>query len=265
MSSVQKYDSIDHHKINYMKPEKVGLSYFGSMSYGSGTNPLYIQTPKLKCLTNLEDVKDKKSPFIEVEIPNGKYDLYDFFLSLDDENIKKTVKNTKEWFGKEIPLDIIDGMYKRISQPFRKGTNPKLKFQLPVMKHKIQCGIYNQQRVFKDITEIKENSEVILVIHIRGLKILKHTFHCDCYVSQIKVFQTMEEKYNVLKNYSIIDDDDYDDEIFSEEIKGAIFETQKLKEDKERRQKLMEEEKQRIESEIKQKQEELQKLLNEDN
>ena len=202
-------------------------------------------------------------------IPNGKYGLYDFFLSLDDENIKQTVKNTNEWFGKEIPLEVIDTMYKRISQPFRKESNPKLKFQLPVLRQQIQCGIYNQQRVFQDISEVKEKTEVILVLHIRGLKILKHSFHCDCYVSQIKVYQPIEERYNIIKDYSIIDEGDDEGEIFSQEIKEAIEELkqeeqEKKEQEKLQKQKLIQEEKQRILQEIEQKQAELEKLLNEE-
>ena len=267
MNSVQKYENVKHNQINYLKPEKIGPSYFGSISYGKETSPLYIQTPKLRCLTNLDSMKNKKSPYLEVEIPNGKYGLYDFFLSLDDENIKKTVQNTQEWFGKEIPLDVIDSMYKRISQPFRKDSNPKLRFQLPVLKQKIQCGIYNQQRVFQDISEVKEDMEVILVLHIRGLKILKHSFHCDCYVSQIKVYQPIEERYNIIKDYSIIDEDDDEGDIFSEEIKEAIkqSEEEELKKEEEEKkkaqQKIIQEEKQRILQEIELKQAELEKLL----
>jgi len=265
MNSVQKYEDIQLGNMNYLKPEKVGSSYFGSISYGKETNPLYIQTPKLRCLTDLQSIKDKKSPFLEVEIPSGKYGLYDFFLSLDDENIKTTVKNTNEWFGKEIPLEIIDGMYKRISQPFRKESCPKLKFRLPVLKNKIQCGIYNQQRVFQDISEIKQGSEVILVLHIRGLKVLKQSFHCDCYISQIKIFQPLEERYNIIKEYSIIDDEDeqYWD-IFSEEINDVIQEEKQRKEDTKKAAEdtvLKDKERNRIEEEIKIRQAELQKLL----
>ena len=266
MNSVLKYEAVKNQDINYLKPEKVGSSYFGSISYGKETKPMYIQTPKLRCLTNLNDMKEKKSPYLEVEIPNGKYGLYDFFLSLDDQNIKKTVQNTQDWFGKEIPLEVLDEMYKRISQPFRKESNPKLKFRIPVLNQKIQCGIYNQQRVFQDISEVKKDTEVVLIIHIRGLKILKHTFHCDCYISQIKIYQPIEERYNIIKGYSIIDDDDDEEEIFSEEIQNAIKD---FKQEEEEKQKLIEQkkketikkEKERILQEIELKQAELEKLL----
>ena len=73
------------------------LLIFASISYGDNLKPFLIQTPKLKCLTSIEDMKDKKNKYLEVEVPKGKFDMYDLFLSLDDQNIKTTVKN-EEWF-----------------------------------------------------------------------------------------------------------------------------------------------------------------------
>ena len=188
MSSVLRHEDIDVNEINFSKPEKIGTSYFGSISYGTELKPLYVQTPRLKSLINLCDIQDKKNPHIDVEVPNGNYDIYDFFLNLDDSCIKTTYKKSQEWFGKELPLESVDDMFKRTTKPFKKNQNPVMRFKLPVVKNKIQCGVYNQQRVFLDMNDIKENSEVILVLHLRGLKVLKQNFYFDCYVSQIKLF-----------------------------------------------------------------------------
>ena len=235
--SILKYDQVNVENINHSRPEKLGSSYFGSFSYGDNLKPLYIQTPKLKCVTNVSSLKDKKNPFLEVEIPKTNFDIYDLFLSLDDQNIKTTLHKSEEWFQKELPLEAIDDMYKRTTKPFKKGTNPTLKFRLPVIKNEIQCTVYNQQRVFVDLDEIKEDSEVILILHLRGLKFLKHNFYCDCYISQIKLFQdTIESKYTIMKEYSLIDEEEdeqiqYDD-IFNEEIVNAFEEEKRLKKEK---------------------------------
>ena len=230
--SILKYDGVDISKINYSKPEKVGVSYFSSISYGGNLKPFLIQTGKLKCLNSIEEMKDKKSPYLEVEIPQGKFDMYDLFLSLDDQNIKTTVKNSEEWFKKELPLEAIDDMYKPITKGFKKNTEPSIKFKLPIIKNKIHCTVYNQQKNSIDISEIKENDELILILHLKGLKVLKQHYLCDCYISQIKLFQEKDLKYNIIDEYSIIDDgiDDIDDlDIFDEEL---INEINKEKEEK---------------------------------
>ena len=187
--------------------------------------------------------------------------MYDLFLSLDDQNIKTTVKNSEEWFKKDLPLEAIDDMYKRTTKPFKKDSNPSLKFRLPVIKNEIQCSIYNQQKVFVDLDEVKEDSEVILILHVKGLKILKQYFYCDCYISQIKLFQeNNESKYNIIKDYALIDESDenetnYDD-IFDEEILHVFNEEKRLKKEKEEEEKRLKKEK---EDKIKQLQEEIQK------
>ena len=150
---------------------------------------------------------------MDLEIPQGSFDMYDLFLSLDDQNIKTTVSNSNGWFNKDLSLEVIDDMYKRITKPFKKDNNPVLRFKLPVIKNEIQCGVYNQQKVFIDLDEVKENMDVVLILHIRGLKILKQYFYCDCYISQIKVFQENEfSKYNIIPEYSMIDDSENNDE-----------------------------------------------------
>ena len=265
MSNIIKYDEIDINKLNYTKPERVGQCFFGSISYGEGLKPLYIQTPKIKSLTNIKEISDKKAPYLEIEIPSNKLDLYDLFLSLDDKNIKHTVRNSEEWFNKELPLEAIDDMYKRSSKPFKKNTCPKLKIRLPLVRNEIKCPVYNQKRVFVDINDIKENSEMILILHIRGLKFLKSYYYCDCYVSQIKLFQENEPRYSIINDYAILDDDmdEYSD-IFNQEIIESANELIKQKE--EEKKKLKEEEKKKLkeEEERKLKEEEERKLKEEE-
>ena len=52
--TILKYDKVEFDKINYLKPERIGPSYFGSMSYGNNLTPFYIQTPKLKCIHGIQ-------------------------------------------------------------------------------------------------------------------------------------------------------------------------------------------------------------------
>ena len=262
-SSINKYEDVVMTDISYMNPEKIGPSYYSPIGYGDTNDPLYIQTPKIKCLHSISDVKEKTNPFLEVEIPNGKYDIYEFFMNMDDHNIKTTYKNRLEWFSKDLPLEAVDDMYKRTVQPFKKNSNPKLKFRLPVIKGKIMCNVYNQQKVFVDLDEIKEDSEVILILHIRGLKILKQYFYCDCYVSQIKLFQPENIKYSILPEYCMVDDDEKDiyDDIFDEEIyKASDYYKKKMDEKKNEEEQKRKEEEERIEEEKRKEEEKIKKI-----
>jgi len=265
-SNIIRCDDVKVEHINYTKPERNGQSYFSSISYGDALNPLYIQTPKLVCKTNISEMKGKKVPYLDVEVPRGKMNIYDFLLSLDDNNIKTTVKKSEEWFGKEIPLQAIDDMYRRTTKPFKKNTSPHIRLRLPLIKNEIKCGVYNQNRIFVGTDEVKEGSEVVLILHIRGLKVLKTSYYCDCYITQIKLFQEKESKFNIIKDYSILDEDDEEEndmsDIFSEEIYNSLQEEEqenKNKEEKLKKEKKEAEEHKKKEEEEKKKKEEEEK------
>ena len=265
-NNIIKCDDVKIDKVNYTKPEKNGQSYFSSISYGDTLNPLYIQTPKLLCRTNISEMKNKKVPYLDVEVPTGKMNIYDFLLSLDDNNIKTTVQKSKEWFGKEIPIQAIDDMYRRTTKPFKKNTAPHIRLRLPLIKNEIKCGVYNQNRIFVGSDEVKDGSEVVLILHIRGLKVLKTSYYCDCYITQIKLFQENESKFNIIKDYSILDDEEEDEDlgdIFSEEIYNS-FEKEEEKKEKDEEKKKKDEEKKKKDEEKKKKLEDEKKRLEEE-
>ena len=52
-----------------------------------------------------------------------------FSAGIDDRNIKETFKKNKEWFDKQIPLELIDDMYKRTIKPVKKDCKPSFSFR----------------------------------------------------------------------------------------------------------------------------------------
>ena len=239
---ILRYTDIDLTKINYDKPEKQGSFYYSSINYNN--KPLFIQCPKMISLLSGSDIIGKTPSNLDCEPLNSDFSFYDFLLGLDDRNIKETFKN-KEWFGKDIPLELIDDMYKRTVKPVKKDAKPKFSFKIPIIKNKIQCQIYDQNKIFQSIDRIQPSSELIYILHIRGLKFLKHNFYCDCYISQIKLSISLEERYNILNECLIDDDDDKEEDfdIIDEEILNE------MKKEKEKRIQT-ENKKKRIEGEI---------------
>lgn len=252
--SIIKYSDIDMNKIQYNKPEKQGGYYYSPISYNN--SPFYIQTSKMNCLNNLSDVLKKQPSILEIETMNHDFSFYDFLVNLDDKNIKDTYKNNKNWFDKDIPLEMIDDMYKRLSKPIKKDSKPSFNFKIPVLKEKPQCSIFDSNKICIDHQKIVSDIDVILIIHIRGLKFLKSTYYCDCYISQIKAFVSKDKKYSIFNECMINDEEDlYEDEsIIDEEFVKEIEEKEKkLKEEKLK-------EKENIQKEIEKKKKEINDL-----
>jgi len=206
MSEVIKYNKIDLTNINYTKPTNQQNAYYGGIDYNKNT--FLIQTSRL----TIQSIKDK---IITVSVGTDDFSFYDCIVKLDDHNLASTYKNSNEWFNKELPMDVLENMYRRMSKPFKKGEIPLLDLKLPT---KPKCQVYDQSNKAIDITDIVEGSTIIGILNIKGLKFLKRDYYCEMSLSQIKITNPIEKR---LSNKCLIDDEElnnYDYEVFDEEV-----------------------------------------------
>jgi hypothetical protein len=221
MSEVTRYNKLSLDDIQFEKPENKGTVYFGSILYD--LNPLLMQSSRL----TVKEIKEvEKQQFLILETDSSDFSFYDKLVKLDDHILDKTYQNSEEWFNKELPMDILENMYKRITTPFKKEEVPSIQFKIPYHKEKIQTKVYNQTNEIIDISTLVPGSTIILMFQIKGLKFLKQNYYCDTYLSQIKL---IKEISTIKPDYCLIEDEEnpnmskpvdekYDYEILDEEI-----------------------------------------------
>lgn len=193
MVSVYKYDEIDTNNINISNPIKDGRIYYSDLKYNN--NPLYIQTSVIQ----IKDYKIKdKNGYISFNIKQNNLDFYEFIVKLDNFMIKSTYENSKNWFNQEIPNEVIDDFYKRISKPIERGKSPNIKFNIPINNNKVLSKFYDQNKNIINLNNIDDNYDCILILHVRGIKFLKQEYSCDCYISQMRVNIDNINKYNII-------------------------------------------------------------------
>ena len=228
MTQIYKYDELDLSKIDVAIPDKQNDIYYSPLKYDG--KPFYLQTSKLDIVTNCNELNGK-NPSIEFEIPKNNLDIYNTFNDLDEKLIRTTYDNSVPWFKQKIPLDVIDDMYKRLCKPIKKNKNPSIRFKLPVIKNKIVCKIYNQNKQFIGVEDIKRDSSGILILHIRGIRFMRQQYSYDIYITQMKVFIPIENKY-IIPEECLIQEDfctQSDDEIVDDEAIKEIKQIQEFK------------------------------------
>ena len=222
MSGVTRYDKLDLDEIQYNKPENTGSVYFGSISYKS--SPLLLQSSRL-IVKEIKHTDNHK--YLVVTTSKDDFSFYDTLVKLDDNNLEQTYQKSEEWFNKELPMDILEGMYKRITKPFKKDDIPSIEFRLPYVQEELQTKIYNQSNELIGLVDLIPGSTIILMTHLRGLKFLKQNYYCDLHLSQIKLIQQpVSEPVTVsclieddeTTKFEVKHDDKYAYEILDEEI-----------------------------------------------
>lgn len=215
MSKVVKHTDVVFTAINYSKPVNQNNIYYSAINYNS--EPCYIQTPTLIFKEIIED--SSKQTFIVLSVDKNDFSLYDLLVKLDDHNLSTTYSSSNEWFNKELPMDILEGMYRRLTEPFKKNETPTIKFKLPFHNKKLQSKIFDSENNTIDYTTLTPGTPLLCIIHIKGLKFLKKDYYCDNYVSQLKVclsqnllipekclIETDESECNVY-DYEILDEE----------------------------------------------------------
>lgn len=267
MSEVTRYNKLQLDNIQYDKPENKGTVYFGPMLYD--LNPLLLQSSRLK-VTEIKEVE--KQRYIVLETDDTDFTFYDKLVQLDDHILDATYQNSEEWFNKELPMDILENMYKRLTKPFKKEEKPSLEFKLPYHSENLQTKIYGQTNELIDLDNLVIGSTIILMLQVKGLKFLKQNYYCDTYLSQIKLIKDTV----VVKSASCLIEDDvvaiqpeekYDYEILDEEILKKNKEIEELESSILKNKQLIEEDENNLETIIsekkniiEQKKEELSKL-----
>lgn len=252
MTEVYKYDDIDFSKLKFTKPEKQQNIYYSNITYDD--KPFFLQTSKLKIMSDIESI-NMKSPSIEFQILGDNFDLYDIFMQLDDKLVKTTYSKGEEWFNQTIPLENIEEMYKCICKPLKKYKNPTLRFKLPIENDEILSKIYDQNRQFVNIKDIKKEQDAICIVHIRGIKFMKQQYICDIYINQMKIYIPKNNEY-LIPDECIINDEqnNSDEEIIDDEVIREIDnKKQKLIRDKKKeleKLKILEERIRKMNSEI---------------
>jgi len=222
--SAYSYKDITTDELTFTNPERLGNCYICNLY--NDDDLVYVQTPILE-ISNINLSEDDN--YIEVSCDNKQF--VDFLLEMDENCVQSTFNNSEEWFKKVIPYEAIDNMYKeRIIESDNDETIFQTRFKLPVVNEKVQCNIYNKDREIIDIKDLN-GKKIIMILHFKGLKILKDNFSLDCYINQIKVVDI--NKYNILNNYAIIEDEEeepLDENMFSVELQEILKSEQLEKE-----------------------------------
>tara|TARA_B100000780_G_C21036071_1_gene415517 strand:+ start:109 stop:888 length:780 start_codon:yes stop_codon:yes gene_type:complete len=220
MSEVIRHTNFSVSNLSYSKPSNQQNVYYGAINY-KDDKPCYIQSTKLV----VKEIKEEnKQTFMIVSVDLNDFSFYDLLVKLDDHNLSSTYQLSKDWFNKELPMDILENMYRRITKPFMKDELPEIQLKIPMNKQKSICSIYDSSNNSIDIEQVKEGSVIVCILHIKGLKFLKKDYYCDNYISQIKLCETSNYLIptkcliDFEDQKSLINDPKYDYEILDEEV-----------------------------------------------
>ena len=167
--------SIVFSNIKYNKPIKHSTYYQTDIKYNKQN--MYLQSPFLKVIKNNFYENNDNSfftiSFLLLNNQNSK-SFFKTIYDIEDYNCNIIHQNSKKWFGKNIPLNVL---YKKHSQPWDINRNGEI-----ILNFKIN---YSNDDL-EDFRNIKDNDIISLKLLFKNINIYQSSFYSNWIIETFK-------------------------------------------------------------------------------
>ncbi len=181
--------AFDFSKITLATPQPFqGNSYFTKINFGAENVPLYIQFPK--CLTKQAVIATKRGKYCDLMYERGINDEFIEWIEHLESACQDKIDEKKHlWFQNEFTRDDIETMMTPIARMYKSGKYLLIRAYINENKHtgKDKCVVYNENEVNVDLETINEETYIIPLLLIDGIKFTSRSFEIDIKIVQIMV------------------------------------------------------------------------------
>jgi hypothetical protein len=186
---IEPTETFDFSKLSLALPTSIpGGAYFTKIHFNS--NPLYIQTPK--SLTKQGIVKSGKKINCDLMFDNNAEIFIRWCERLEQTCQELIYEKSAIWFQSTLEKNDIEDAFNSLIKVYKSGkfyllhTNIKNNnvTNIPIIK------IYNENENILSIDDVKQDSNIISIIEIQGIKFTSYNFQIEIELKQIMLFNT---------------------------------------------------------------------------
>ena len=168
-----------------------GNSYFTSLNIKG--KPIYIETPQVT--TKQGFVKNAKKVVCDLMFSSDKTDFIQWFETLESTCHKLVYEKSDQWFQNSLEFDDIENAFSPSLKTFKSGKyhlcrcNIGLDYNTgnPITK------VYNENEVLVSYEEVNDQTPLISIMEIRGIKFTSRSFQLDFDLKQVMILNTDNE------------------------------------------------------------------------
>jgi hypothetical protein len=150
-------------------------------------SPLYIQPPKCKTKQNI--LKSGKKMYCDLMFTNENEGFIRWMENLENYIYKAIYANREKWFETDLELDDIENSFTPPLKLYKSGKFYIARTNVPMLLGKCVLKIYNEKREEVDIEKIGENTNVITILEIQGIKCSTRSFQIEIEVKQMMMLK----------------------------------------------------------------------------
>lgn len=228
-------DSFDFTKLKLTKPTPVtGGNYFIKCLVDNF--PLYIQPPK--CKTRQGIVKSSKRFYSDLMFTNENEGFIRWMENLENHCQKTIFDNRENWFNNELEMHDIENYFTSPLKTFKSGKYYITRTNITTVLGKPSLKVYDENEIEIDIETISDDTNVMIILEIQGIKCSSKSFQIEIELKQMMVLQPSDifEKclikpkqvscnLPIIENANIEEDDEGEIILCNEENIDTIIDT----------------------------------------
>jgi len=179
-------DSFDFSKLVVTKPSLIsGGNYFSRCLVDN--NSLYIQPPK--CKTKQGFTKAGKKYFCDLMFTNENENFIRWMENLENHCQQFIFKNREKWFDGQLELHDIENYFTSPLKLYKSGKYYIARVNVNTVLNKPALKIYDENENEVNMESIKDNTNVVTIIEILGIKCSSRSFQIEIDLKQMMVMQ----------------------------------------------------------------------------
>lgn len=182
---IEPSKNFDFSKLSLAHPVGIqGGAYFTKILYNN--KPLYIQTTK--SLTRQGFVKTGKKYYCDLMFDNNSETLVNWFENLEENCQKLIFDKSEAWFQNSLEKSDVETAFNSIIRLYKSGKYYLVRTNVKVgSNNEPSVKIYNENEVPLSIEDVKEDTNVISILEIQGIKFTSRNFQIDIELRQVMV------------------------------------------------------------------------------
>jgi len=178
-------NNFDFSKLSLAHPVGIqGGAYFTKILYNN--KPLYIQTTK--SLTRQGFIKSGKKYYCDLMFDNNSETLIHWFENLEETCQKLIFDKSEAWFQNSLDKNDVETAFSSVIRIYKSGKYYLVRTNIKIgTNNEPSIKIYNENEVPLSIDDVKEDTNIISILEIQGIKFTSRNFQIDIELRQAMV------------------------------------------------------------------------------
>ena len=185
----EKLRGFNFDKLVLSKPTLIsGGNYF--IRFKKDNTPLYIQPPS--CNTRSGFVKNGRKYYTDMLFTNEDEYIIEWFENLEEYCIQYIFKHRDTWFDNQMEKAQIENFFTSPLKVYKSGKFYLIRTNIPTALDKPSIKIYDEDENQVDFKTITENTKLMNIIEVQGIKCSARSFQIELEMKQALILRPEE-------------------------------------------------------------------------